>query len=109
MYSRWPQVGEPCLHPPPMPKLAFAPRCTIHPPPVRKSHGGVAQALTGAGLISDTAKATATRIPPATSADTSLVRTPTLSIILLLLCLQVVARKRQQLRTRPIYRRHHSR
>src|SRR6266704_2238314 len=105
MYSRWPQVGEPCLHPPPMPKLAFAPRCTIHPPPVRKSHGGVAQALTGAGLISDTAKATAT------SADTSLVRTPTLSIILLLLCLQVVARtrKRQRLRTRPIYRRHHSR
>jgi len=46
MYSRWPQVGEPFLHPPPMAKFALAPSRTIHPPPVRKSHGGsVSQAL----------------------------------------------------------------
>src|SRR6266446_586235 len=35
MYSRWPQVGEPCLH----------------PPPVRKSQdSGVAQAFTGGAV-----------------------------------------------------------
>src|SRR2546429_6242493 len=39
MYSRCPQVGEPCLHPPPTPKFAFAPLSrTMNPPPVRKSH-----------------------------------------------------------------------
>src|SRR5712692_6772754 len=61
MYSKWPQVGEPCLHPPPTPKFALAPLCTIHPPPVRKSHGGVAQASTRGAVAVPT---TSTRPDP---------------------------------------------
>src|SRR5437762_8064822 len=39
VYSRWPQVGEPPLHPPAMPKFALAPLGRMmNPPPVRKSH-----------------------------------------------------------------------
>src|SRR2546421_6870096 len=42
MYSRCPQVGVPCLQPPPTPKFALAPfgevGLTMNPPPVRKSH-----------------------------------------------------------------------
>src|SRR5205814_3206615 len=57
MYSRWPQVGEPCLHPPPTPKFALLPLKTIHPPPVRKSQGGsVAQAFTGGAVAVPTTR-----------------------------------------------------
>src|SRR5882762_5541107 len=66
MYSKWPQVGEPSLHPPPTPKFACAPSCTIHPPPVRKSHGGV-EAITVAGLATNTAIVAATSSPTVTS------------------------------------------
>src|SRR5882762_6372469 len=38
MYSRCPQVGVPCLQPPPTPKFALAPSTMMNPPPVRKSH-----------------------------------------------------------------------
>src|SRR6266513_410214 len=38
MYSRCPQVGVPCLQPPPTPKFALAPLLMMNPPPVRKSH-----------------------------------------------------------------------
>src|SRR2546425_10719034 len=39
VYSRWPQVGEPPLHPPATPKFALAPLGRMmKPPPVRKSH-----------------------------------------------------------------------
>src|SRR5258707_3988062 len=79
-YSRWPQYGipfvpEPCLHPPPTPKVPLLPRQTIHPPPVRKSHGGsVAQAFTGGAVVPSTSTPTtaAVRRPPAASADSSL-------------------------------------
>src|SRR6266850_2121540 len=74
MYSRWPQVGEPCLHPPPTPKLALAPWCTIHPPPVRKSHGGsVSQALAcGAVAVPTASTAANTTSAPAARPDASL-------------------------------------
>src|SRR2546422_163541 len=64
MYSRWPQVGEPCLHPPPTPKFAFAGSCVpeavvmMKPPPVRKAH--VFQALAAPPL--STRAATASRL-----------------------------------------------
>src|SRR3989475_7138933 len=39
VYSRWPQVGDPLLHPPATPKFALAPLGRMmYPPPVRKSH-----------------------------------------------------------------------
>src|SRR6266436_6226300 len=73
MYSRWPQVGEPCLHPPPIPKFALAPLCTIHPPPVRKSHGGVAHAFTeGAVAVPTTSIALVTTSAATTSPDANL-------------------------------------
>src|SRR5690349_13641762 len=69
MYSRWPQVGEPCLHPPPTPKFALLPLYTIHPPPVRKSQGGrVAQALTG-GAVAVPTTSTALVTTSATTAS----------------------------------------
>src|SRR6266581_6284347 len=73
MYSRWPQVGEPFLHPPPTPKFALAPLCTIHPPPVRKSHGGVAQASTrGAVAVPTTSTALVTTSATSTRPDPNL-------------------------------------
>src|SRR6266478_8135630 len=74
MYSRWPQVGEPCLHPPPTPKLALAPWFTIHPPPVRKSHGGsVSQAFAcGAVAVPTTSTTPDTTSAASTSPDASL-------------------------------------
>src|SRR5258708_37092579 len=74
MYSRWPQVGEPCLHPPPTPKFALAPLCTIHPPPVRKSHGGgVSHALAwGAVAVPATSTTASTTNAPAARPDASL-------------------------------------
>src|SRR5260370_36114771 len=75
-YSRWPQYGtpfvpEPFLQPPPTPKFALAPKGTMKPPPVRKSHG-VSHAFTGGAVVLSTSTATATRSPPAKSPDRSL-------------------------------------
>src|SRR5213596_3733874 len=58
VYSRWPQVGEPPLHPPATPKFALAPLGRMmKPPPVRKSHADWALA----GPPASTSVATPTR------------------------------------------------
>src|SRR5882724_7266760 len=87
MYSRWPQVGEPCLQPPPTPKLALAPWCTIHPPPVRKSHGGsVSQALAcGAVAVPTTSTPASTTSVPTARPHASLQMLFALSLILCIL------------------------
>src|SRR5258708_37358881 len=74
MYSRWPQVGEPCLHPLATPKFALAPLCTIHPPPVRKSHGGrVPHAFTGGAVaVPTTSTALVTTSAASTSPDSTI-------------------------------------
>src|SRR5438046_10033594 len=48
MYSRCPQVGVPCLQPPPTPKFALAPSTMMNPPPVRKSQSAFAAPLASA-------------------------------------------------------------
>ena len=72
IYSRWPQYGtpgitpEPCLQPPPTPKVPFAPWYTIQPPPVRKSQAlGFTQALTLSAVVVPTTRIIAPRTRPA--------------------------------------------
>src|SRR5260370_19928184 len=84
-YSRWPQYGmpfvpEPFLQPPPTPKFALAPKGTIKPPPVRKSHGFTQAFTTGTTLGTNNS---ATRSPPAKSPDRSLLIVLPLSLIVL--------------------------
>src|SRR5439155_2148707 len=64
VYSRWPQVGEPPLHPPAMPKFALAPLGRMmKPPPVRKSHldWALAEPPASTSVANPTREATASR------------------------------------------------
>src|SRR5207245_2215092 len=64
VYSRWPQVGEPPLHPPATPKFALAPLGRMmNPPPVRKSHvdWALAEPPASTSVATPTREATASR------------------------------------------------
>src|SRR5437867_9344833 len=64
VYSRWPQVGEPPLHPPATPKFALAPLGRMmKPPPVRKSHAdwALAEPPASTSVATPTRDATASR------------------------------------------------
>src|SRR3989454_8363142 len=64
VYSRWPHVGDPPLHPPPTPKFALAPLGRMmNPPPVRKSHvdWALAEPPASTSVATPTREATASR------------------------------------------------